>query len=121
MASLLNEIEPLKQSAMADLNGAPDLPALEQAKGNWIGTHGKFTALMKQLGSLPKEDRPAAGKLINEAKVQLETALAARRQELELKAVWPKEPPHLTLPGRRRTLGKLHPLTQVTDEIMRSF
>src|SRR5881275_1517989 len=121
MALLLNEIEPLKQSAMADLNAASDLPALEQAKGDWIGAHGKFTALMKQLGSLPKEDRPAAGKLINQAKSELEAALAARREELELKAALPREPTDFTLPGRRRTLGKLHPLTQVTDDIVRSF
>jgi len=121
MPSLFDEIEPLKQSALAEMTASPDVAALEHAKGNWIGTHGKFTALMKQLGSLPKEDRPAAGKRINEAKVQLEAALAARRQELELKAALPKEPTDFTLPGRRRTLGKLHPLTQVTDDIVRSF
>jgi phenylalanyl-tRNA synthetase alpha chain len=121
MPLLLDEIEPLKRSALAELTGAPDLAALERAKGNWIGAHGKFTALMKQLGSLPKEDRPAAGKEINEAKLQLETALAARREELELKATLPKEPTDFTLPGRRRTLGKLHPLTQVTEDIVRSF
>ena len=121
MPSLLNEIEPLKQSALADLKSAPDLAALERAKGNWIGTHGKFTALLKQLGSLPKEHRPAAGKLINEAKVQLEAALVARREALELKAALPKEPTDFTLPGRRRALGKLHPLTQVTEDIVRSF
>ena len=121
MPSLFDEIEPLKQSALAELTSAPDVAALEHAKGNWIGTHGKLTALMKQLGSLPKEDRPAACKRINEAKVQLESALAARRQELELKAASPKEPTDFTLPGRRRALGKLHPLTQVTDDIVRSF
>src|SRR5213596_2017998 len=121
MPSLVNEIEPLKQSALADLKSAPDIAALERAKGNWIGTHGKFTALMKQLGSLPKVDRPAAGKLINEAKVELGAVLAARREELELKAALPKEPIDFTLPGRRRLLGKLHPLTQVTDDIVRSF
>src|SRR5881392_1490766 len=121
MPSLLNEIEPLKQSALGDLKSAPDLAALERAKGNWIGTHGKFTALLKQLGSLPKEHRPAAGKLINEAKVQLEAALVARREALELKAALPKEPTDFTLPGRRRALGKLHPLTQVTEDIVRSF
>src|SRR5438876_1362451 len=121
MPSLVNEIEPLKQSALADLTSAPDLAALERAKGNWIGAHGKFTALMKQLGSLPKEDRPAAGKLINQAKVELESVLAARREELELKAALPKEPTDSTLPGRRRPLGKLHPLTQLTDDIVRSF
>src|SRR6266511_346819 len=121
MSSLLDEIEPLKLSALADLKAAPDVAALEQAKGNWIGTHGKFTTLMKQLGSLPKADRPAAGKRINQAKSELETALAARREELELKAALPREPTDFTLPGRRRPLGKLHPLTQVTEDIVRSF
>jgi phenylalanyl-tRNA synthetase alpha chain len=119
--SLLSEIEPLKQSALAELRAAPDLAALEHAKGAWIGPHGRFTALMKQLGTLAKEEKPAAGKLINAAKVELEAALAARRDELELKAALPKEPTDFTLPGRRRAVGKLHPLTQVTDEIVRAF
>src|SRR5882724_9055414 len=121
MSSLLNQIEPLKQAALAELKAAPDLAALERAKGNWIGMHGRFTALMKQLGTLDKEDRPAVGKLINQAKVELETALASHREALELKAASPQEPTDFTLPGRRRLLGKLHPLTQVTDDIVRSF
>jgi phenylalanyl-tRNA synthetase alpha chain len=119
--SLLDDIEPLKQAALGDLKAAPDLAALEQTKGNWIGTHGKFTALMKQLGTLPREERPAAGKAINAAKTELEAALAERRAELELKAALPKEPTDFTLPGRRRAPGRLHPLTQVTEDIVRSF
>ena len=119
--SLLNDIEPLKQSALAELKSAPDLATLEQTKGAWIGPNGKFTALMKQLGTLPKEEKPAAGKLINVAKVELEAALVARREELELKAALPKEPTDFTLPGRRRAVGRLHPLTQVTDDIVRAF
>jgi phenylalanyl-tRNA synthetase alpha chain len=119
--SFLNEIEPVKQTALAELKAAPDIAALEQTKGAWIGPNGKFTALMKQMGTLSKEEKPAAGKLINVAKVELEAALAARREELELKAALPKEPTDFTLPGRRRTLGKLHPLTQVTDDIVRAF
>lgn len=118
---LLDEIEPLKNAALADLRAAPDAPALEQAKGAWIGPHGKFTALMKQLGTLSKEEKPVAGKAINAAKVELEAALSSKREELELKAALPKEPTDFTLPGRRRTLGKLHPLTQVTDDIVRAF
>ena len=121
MAGFLDQIEPLKQTALAELNSAADLAALEQTKGAWTGPHGKFTALMKQLGTLSKEERPAAGKLINAAKVELETALVSRREELELKAALPKEPTDFTLPGRRRALGKLHPLTQVTDDIVRAF
>ncbi len=119
--SLLNEIEPLKQSALADLRAAADLGALEHAKGAWIGPHGKFTALMKQLGTLSKEEKPAAGKAINAAKVELEASLVARREELELKAALPREPADFTLPGRRRAVGRLHPLTQVTDDIVRAF
>ena len=121
MAGFLDNIEPLKQTALAEFNVATDLAALEQTKGAWIGPNGRFTALMKQLGTLSKEEKPAAGKLINAAKTELEAALLARREELELKAALPKEPTDFTLPGRRRALGKLHPLTQVTDDIVRAF
>ena len=121
MTGLIDQIEPLKQTALAELKGALDLAALEQTKGSWLGPSGKFTALMKQLGSLSKEERPAAGKLINAAKVELEAALVSRREELELAAALPKEPTDFTAPGRRRALGKLHPLTQVTEDIVRAF
>lgn len=121
MAGFLDEIEPLKQTALAELKAASDLAALEQTKGAWIGPHGKFTALMKQLGTLSKEEKPAAGKLINAAKVELEAVLGSCREELELRAALPKEPTDFTVPGRRRALGKLHPLTQVTEDIVRSF
>ena len=121
MAGFLDDIEPLKQTAMAELRAAADLAALDHAKGAWIGPNGKFTALMKQLGTLPKEEKPAAGKLINAAKIELEAVLAAHREELELAAALPKEPTDFTLPGRRRALGKLHPLTQVTEDIVRAF
>jgi phenylalanyl-tRNA synthetase alpha chain len=119
--ALLEEIEPLKQSGLAELKSAPDLAALEHTKGAYLGPNGKFTALMKQMGALSKEERPAAGKLINLAKVELENALGEKRSELELKAALPKELTDFTLPGRRRPLGKLHPLTQVTEDIVRSF
>jgi len=119
--SLLAQIDPLKAEALAVLAAAADLPQLDQAKGAYLGASGKFTGLMKQLGTLPKEEKPAVGKLINAAKVELEAALTARREQLELKAALPKEPTDWTLPGRRRAVGKLHPLTQVTDDIVKAF
>jgi phenylalanyl-tRNA synthetase alpha chain len=121
MAGFLDQIEPLKQAALAELRAATDLAGLEQARVNYLGSHGKFTGLLKQLGSLPKEEKPAAGKTVNIVKGELEAALTERRGELELKAALPKEPTDFTLPGRRRPSGKLHPLTQVTEEIVRSF
>jgi phenylalanyl-tRNA synthetase alpha chain len=115
------EIEPLKQAALAEFAAAPDLSTLERAKGAWIGPHGKFTALMKEIPTLPPAERPAAGKLINQTKAELEKAMADRRSVLELKAALPKEATDFSLPGRRRPIGKLHPLTQVTEDIVRSF
>lgn len=119
--SLLALVDTVKESALADLKAAADLPALEQTKGSYLGADGRFTALLRQLGSLPKEEKPAAGKAVNAAKMAIEAALADRRGELELKAALPKEPTDFTLPGRRRSLGRVHPLTQVTDDIVRAF
>ena len=121
MPGFLDQIEPITQAGTAELRAALDLAALEQVRVAFLGSNGRFTALMKQLGTLPKEEKPAAGKAINTAKIALEGALAERRRELEFKAALPKEPTDFTLPGRRRNLGKLHPLTQVTDDIVRSF
>src|ERR1051325_9914000 len=115
--SLLQEIEPLTQSALSELSAAADTSVLDQARVKFLGSHGSFTALMKQLGALPKEERPSAGKLINEAKTKIEQVLAERRSELELKAALPKEPTDFSLPGRRPVIGKIHPLTQVTEDI----
>ena len=121
MVGFVEQIEPLKQAALAEVRNATDLAALDQARIHYLGSHGKLTTLMKELGALSKEQKPAAGKAINTAKAELEAALAQRRSELELKVALPKEPIDFTLPGRRRALGKLHPLTQVTEEIVRSF
>jgi len=121
MAGILEQLEPVKQAALQELAAATDPASLDQARVNYLGANGKFTAFMKQLGTLPKEEKPAAGKAINAAKLELEAALATRRGELDLRASLPKEPTDFTLPGRRPRLGRLHPLTQVTEDIVRSF
>lgn len=119
--SFVAQIDPLKQSALAELQAATDLAALDQARTSYLGSNGKLTALMKQLGTLSKEEKPAAGKAINDAKQDLERLIGERRAELELKAALPKEPADFTAPGRRHSLGKMHPLTQVTEDIVRCF
>lgn len=119
--SLLERIESVKQAALTELRAAAELPALERAKGAFLGAEGQFTALLKELGSLAREVRPVAGKTLNAAKQEIEAILAERRTELELKAALPKEPADVTLPGRRRPSGRVHPLTQVTQDIVRAF
>ena len=119
--SLLDEIEPLKAEALAQLTAAGDQAELDRAKGHWIGPQGRFTGLMKRLGSLSKEERPAAGKAINAAKGELESALQEARDRIELVAGGGGEAVDWTAPGRRQWRGRLHPLTQVTEDIVKSF
>jgi len=84
--SFLEEIEPVKQLALAEMRAAANPEALEQARITYLGANGKLTALMKRLGTLSKEEKPAAGKLINSAKAEIEAALADRKAELDLLA-----------------------------------
>jgi phenylalanyl-tRNA synthetase alpha chain len=121
MSDWIAQIEPVKQEALAALRQASDLAALDQVRVAFLGNNGRFTGLMRQLGTLPKEEKPSAGKAVNQAKAELEQALENRRAELEAQAAFPEVPSDLSLPGRRRYLGRLHPLTQVTEDIVRIF
>ena len=94
--SFLDQIEPLQQQAVQDFNQASDLTSLDQVRIQYLGASGKFTALLKQLSTLTKEEKPAAGKLVNLAKGELEAALASRRSVLELQAALPKNPTDFT-------------------------
>lgn len=119
--SLIERIETVKLAALTELRAAAELSALDRAKGTFLGPGGQFTMLLRELGSLPKEMRPDAGKALNLAKQEIEASLVERREELELKASLPQGPTDVTLPGRRRGVGRLHPLTLVTQDIVRAF
>lgn len=119
--SFIEEVESIKEAALDGLNAAGDLAALEEARVKYLGTKGEFTSLAKGMGTVPKEDKPAAGKALNVAKQALEAALTERKSDLELAAAAPTDATDFTLPGRRGTLGRLHPLTQVTEDIVKSF
>jgi phenylalanyl-tRNA synthetase alpha chain len=118
---MLEHIDPTAQEALSALENAGDLQKLDQARVRYLGVNGQFTALLKQMGSLPKEDRPKAGVQINQAKKKLEALLARRKEELEMAAAMPSQATDFSLPGRRPVLGKCHPLTQVTEDIVKSF
>ncbi|MBO24904.1 MAG: phenylalanine--tRNA ligase subunit alpha [Verrucomicrobiales bacterium] len=116
-----DQIDPIKDAALQALQAADSLAGLDDVRVQYLGTNGQFTGLLKQMGSLSKEERPAAGKAVNQAKVALTETLNRRREELELAEAAPKHATDFTAPGRRRPLGKKHPLSQVTEDIVRSF
>ncbi len=117
-------------SAFADLlseaesaaRAAEDLAQLDLVRVRYLGKKGVLTERLKQLGSLPAEARPAAGKAINEAKQTLTETLEARRAELEarrLEAELTAESLDVTLPGRGQLSGGLHPVTRTLRRMTR--
>ena len=105
--------------------GAVLKPAeLENAKALFLGKAGQVTDLLKALGSLSAEQKKERGAEINAAKQRIEAALAARRQalaEAELQAQLEVEALDVTLPGRHRGVGGLHPVTRTMERIESIF
>ncbi len=121
MTATATDLESLHEAALEAVAAAADLNQLQELRVTYLGAKGSITGQLKQLGKLPKEDRPAAGKRINEVKAAVEAAIVQRREALELEAAKPKFATDFSLPGRRQRRGRLHPLTAVTDDIIRSF
>ena len=114
----------LVQRAVQAFAGARTPAELEDAKAVFLGKSGELTAQMKQLASLPVDEKKARGAEINAAKQQVEAALAARRQALadaELSLQLRAESLDVTLPGRRRGSGGLHPITRAMERIEAIF
>jgi phenylalanyl-tRNA synthetase alpha chain len=120
----MNDLDQLVQDAQADFAKAPTPAELENAKARYLGKSGRVTELLKALGSLSAEEKKARGALINAAKQQVEAALNACRQALadaELQAQLKAEALDVTLPGRRREIGALHPVSRTMERIEQIF
>jgi len=119
-----NDLESLLEEAEAALDAAADERALEALRVRYLGKKGALTARLKQLGELPAEERRAAGQAINAAKARLQQRLDARREALrraQLERALASERVDVTLPGRRRTPGGLHPHVQTLERIEAIF
>ena len=120
----MNEFDSLVAAAEADFAQARAPAELENAKARYIGKSGRVTEFLKALGSLGAEEKKARGALINAAKQRIEAALAARREALaqeELDRQLAAEALDVTLPGRTRGSGSLHPITRARMRIEAIF
>jgi phenylalanyl-tRNA synthetase alpha chain len=121
------QMQPLSElllNAQQDIHNAPDLAALEQLRVHYLGKKGRLTEQLKQLGKLPPEQRPQAGKAINEAKTTLQQAIESQKKALQaaqLEAQIASERIDVTLPGRGPHKGGLHPVTQTLQRIEKLF
>ncbi len=120
----MDDLQPLVEGATADFAAAATAPALEDAKARYLGKAGRLTELLKALGRLAPDEKKARGAAINAAKQAIEAALTARRQALadaEMQAQLAAEALDVTLPGRRRGPGGLHPVSLTIERIEAIF
>ena len=119
-----DSLEKLTQKAQQAITDAADLKALDQVRVSFLGKKGEITAQMQSLGKLPAEQRKEAGQKINTVKQSIQSALEARKTQLEtaaLDAKLAKEAVDVTLPGRAQGLGGLHPVTRTLQRIENLF
>lgn len=120
----MNNLDQIAREAKLAFAQASTADALEQAKARFLGKSGSLTEMLKGLGKMAPEERKSHGAEINAVKVVIEQALEGRREAMrdaELNARLAEEALDITLPGRRGSLGGLHPVTRTLDRIEALF
>ena len=117
-------LEAIRARALERLQNAEDLTALEEARVQLLGKKGELTVILKTMGQLSPEERPAMGQMANEVRAAIEEKLAARGAALKAAMAEQKlrmETIDVTLPGTPIREGHRHPLNLVLDEIKEIF
>jgi phenylalanyl-tRNA synthetase alpha chain len=120
----MQELEQILDQALQQFALIRDEAELEQVKARYLGKDGSLTVLLKGLGKLSAEQRPAAGARINQIKQQIEAALQQRRDQLQQEKLEQKlaaESLDVTLPGRSAGTGGLHPVTRTLERVEALF
>lgn len=114
ITSLLNQFD-------EDTSAIKDLKHLEEIKIKYLSRNGLVSNLFNELKTISKEEKPEAGKLLNELRNKVEVSLSSLKNNLESKTESISEKIDLTLPGKNRIIGSKHLLTQTLDEIKSIF
>ena len=121
---MLADIDVLEGEIAAEVKAAADLERLDALRVAYLGKKGRVTELVKGVSSLPVEERPKAGQAFNVLKRRIEELLAERRAALAESALTARleaERIDVTLPARPLPEGRIHPVSQVTDELTAIF
>ncbi|MBO4554743.1 MAG: phenylalanine--tRNA ligase subunit alpha [Clostridia bacterium] len=117
------KMDKIKNEALALIDAATTTAALNDVRVKYLGKSGEISALMRDMAGVPKEERPIVGKLVNEVRFAVEDALNKKTEylaELEKQARLKEEEIDVTL-SKDKTLGSLHPLTLVKNELIDIF
>jgi phenylalanyl-tRNA synthetase alpha chain len=118
-----HELQNLEAEARESLQGLDDKTLLEDFRIRFLGRKGKFSTIMRQLGTVAADDRPRMGQLANSIKAEIEKLFEDKQKALNdaVGSSGSHTGPDLTLPGRYPASGKLHPVTQVMQETCAIF
>jgi len=122
--TLEQEIEAIRAEALEAVRQAEDPQSLESVRVEYLGKKGRLTRLLRGMGELRDDERPIVGKKVNLLRDELLAAYEERKAALadaELEKRLMAEAIDVTIPGKRRKFGRLHPITQVTREIQDIF
>jgi phenylalanyl-tRNA synthetase alpha chain len=122
----MSDLDQLKASILAEIAGAADEAAIENVRVNALGKKGSISELLKTLGSMTPEERQTRGAAINQLKNEVTAEIARRKSELREQAIndrLARETVDVTLPVRSSPAdrGRIHPITQIIDEITAIF
>ena len=121
MTSILGELEIIEKNFAERLSGAASSDELQQVKVAFLGKKGSLTSFLKKLGSLPTEERPAAGEAKNSLRDAMEQRLASKKTQIEEAESAEEERKNrldVTLPPRSRMWGGIHPVAQLTQDVV---
>ena len=117
-------LEEIKLSAVDAVKNSSTLPEIEEIRVKYLGKKGELTAILKQMGSLSPEERPIMGQLVNKAKAEVEELIATKSEELQNAATLQKlkdETIDITMPAKKGSVGHLHPLNSVLNNMIDIF
>ena len=118
------DLQPLKKQLLQDLNQVSNSKELQDLKVKYLGKKGEITLLSKSLGKLSQQERPKAGKAINELRVLFESqskALIERNESKEIETILEKDSIDISLPSSEIQTGNLHPITKTINKICEFF
>jgi len=119
-----NQLQNLKEIALSEITNADSLESLESLRIKYLGKKGELTGILKQMGKLSPEERPAMGQLANMLRSNIEDEIESRKKVLAEKLLDIKlesEKLDVTIPGKKVELGHKHPMYNVLDQIKDIF
>ncbi len=118
------ELHSLQSEAISHLEQLSEPVQLEDYRIRFLGRKGQFSTIMRKLGSVAKEDRPRMGQLANTIRAEIERLYEEKKkslQDITASSKGDSSKVDLTLPGRRPENGRLHPVTQIMNEVCAIF